>query len=73
MLVAGPSADAGVLANQQVFTISGAEEIFVVPDDVCQIRVDAYGASGGSGGGNEFADQGGLGALFGQFMGGGNR
>jgi len=60
----GLAAPVGAQAiGEQVFEFTGEAETFVVPDDVCRITVDAYGAAGGAGWASEGPDAaGGLGA-----------
>lgn len=46
----GIAAPVGAQASgEQVFEFTGEVATFVVPDDVCRITIDAYGASGGAG------------------------
>lgn len=60
----GIAAPVGAQASgEQVFEFTGEVATFVVPDDVCRITIDAYGASGGAGAlGADPVTPGGLGA-----------
>ncbi len=53
-LVAGSalvtSGGAGAQDGTETFDFTGSEQTWVVPDDVCEVTVDAYGAQGGDGG-----------------------
>src|SRR5262245_46565377 len=47
---ATPAADAA--PTDQNFDYTGAPEDFVVPDGVCEVTIDAFGAGGGEGDGD---------------------
>lgn len=54
MLAATVSSSSAGANPSQVFTFTGAAQTFVVPDGICELDVNAVGASGGAGG--DFGD-----------------